>query len=113
MTGANLNVTLGSGFTPTISSSFTIIDNAGTAGVTGTFNGHAGRVDLNVGGNTFQITYAGGAGGNSVVLTAVYPSTTAVTYFPHVPVSGSPSRSRRPSPGRPAIGNADRHGRVL
>ena len=88
LTGSTLNVTLGPGFTATIPSSFTIIDNTGSAAVNGVFNGLTEGSTIDVDGTTFDITYAGGANGKSVVLTAVYPSTTTLTSFPTSPTSG-------------------------
>ena len=41
LTGATLNVTLGPDFTPSVPTSFTIIDNTGSLAVAGTFNGLA------------------------------------------------------------------------
>ena len=76
---ATLNATLGTGFTPTAGEQFTIIDNTGTAAITGTFAGLAEGAILTLSGQQFSITYKGGTGSNSVVLTTLAPTTTTVS----------------------------------
>ena len=58
------------GFTPRAGDAFTIIDNLGSGAVVGTFAGLAEGAIVLIEGQAFSITYAGGAGGNNVVLTA-------------------------------------------
>ena len=57
------------GFTPPVGSSFEILTNTGAAPITGTFNGLSEGVVFTQGAYQFQITYQGGTGGDSVVLT--------------------------------------------
>jgi hypothetical protein len=64
---STLNLLLG--FEPPVGSSFEIVTNTGSAPITGTFYGLAEGATLSQGGNPFQITYQGGTGGHSVVLT--------------------------------------------
>ena len=98
LTGATLSTTLSSTFTPTPDEQFTIIDNTGTSAITGTFAGLAEGAILKVSGQEFSITYKGGTGSNSVVLTALAATTTTVT-----PVTTTQVYRR--------IVRADRHGR--
>ena len=65
---STLNIVLG--FTPAMGDAFTLIDNDGADGVSGTFNGLAESATFGLGGMTFQITYHGGSG-NDVVVTRV------------------------------------------
>jgi hypothetical protein len=65
--GSVLSLTLG--FEPPVGSRFEILTNAGPAPINGTFNGLAEGAVFSQGGYQFQITYEGGTGGNSVVLT--------------------------------------------
>ncbi len=58
------------GFTPQAGDTFTIIDNLGSGPVVGTFAGLAEGAIVLIEGQAFSITYAGGPGGNNVVLTA-------------------------------------------
>jgi autotransporter-associated beta strand protein len=75
----NLNVTLGSGFTPAIGASFTLIHTTG--GTTGNFIGQPeGSMSLFIAGERYQITYKGNAGSDDVVITRIKAdSTTTVT----------------------------------
>jgi autotransporter-associated beta strand protein len=66
----SLNVTLGTGYTPAIGDTFTILDNDDVDPISGSFNGLAEGGLLAVGNDFFQITYAGGDG-NDVVLEKV------------------------------------------
>src|SRR5207247_1655141 len=59
-----LSVSLG--FTPTIGSTYRVMDNDGTDAVSGSFAGLAQGGTFTAGGVTFQITYSGGTG-NDVV----------------------------------------------
>jgi autotransporter-associated beta strand protein len=68
LTGSSLSVTIGTGFTPSLGESFTLISNDGTDAVVGTFTGLAQGGTFTVGGETFQINYQGGDG-NDVVIT--------------------------------------------
>lgn len=66
-----------SGITPTDGQLFFIVTNDSTDSVTGTFNNLAQGDQLTIGGNTFQISYAGDStgntftGGNDIVLKAI------------------------------------------
>jgi len=66
LTGLKLSGTLG--FTSAVGDQFTLINNDGSDAVTGTFTGLAQNGKLYLGGELFQINYAGGSG-NDVVLT--------------------------------------------
>ena len=85
---ATLSVTLGSAFTPTPDEEFTIINNTGTSAIKGTFAGLAEGATLTVSDTTFSISYTGGTSGNSVVLTALAPTTTTVSPVTTSPVFG-------------------------
>ena len=77
LASATLNVTLGSGFTPTAGETFTIVNNTGTGTISGTFANLAEGSTVTVSGQQFTISYVGGTSSNSVVLTAVaVPSAT-------------------------------------
>jgi hypothetical protein len=65
--GSSLSLNLG--FEPPVGSSFEILTNSGTGPITGTFNGLDEGAVFSQGGYQFQITYVGGTGGDSVVLT--------------------------------------------
>ncbi len=67
------------GFTPALSNSFTIIANDLSDAVVGTFNGLAQDAVFAIGGLLFQINYAGGVGGNDVVLTRVQSAPSTIT----------------------------------
>jgi hypothetical protein len=64
-----LNLTLG--FEPPVGSTFEIITNTGSTPITGTFSGLAEGAIFTQGGYQFEITYQGGTGDDSVVLTRV------------------------------------------
>jgi autotransporter-associated beta strand protein len=68
VTGSTLNFTLG--FTPTIGTAFTIINNTGAGAVVGTFKNLPQNGTFTVNGMTFQISYTGGDG-NDVVVTRI------------------------------------------
>jgi autotransporter-associated beta strand protein len=87
LSGATLNVTLGSGFTPTGGSQFTIIHNTGSSPISGTFTNLPQGAKVTVGGHTFTISYTGGAG-NDVVLSTVIQTMTTVSFQPAAPVFG-------------------------
>jgi fibronectin-binding autotransporter adhesin len=70
----NLNASLN--FTSSLSDTFTIINNDGADPVIGTFTGLAQGATLNIGSQSFQISYTGGDG-NDVVLTHTLPTLTA------------------------------------
>jgi hypothetical protein len=57
------------GFEPPVGSAFEIVTNTGTGPTAGTFNGLDEGTVFTQGGYQFQITYHGGTGGSSVVLT--------------------------------------------
>lgn len=65
---ASLNISLG--FTPSVGTSFTIIDNDGDDAVSGNFNGLTEGATFALNGFLFQISYVGGTG-NDVVLTRI------------------------------------------
>ncbi len=88
LNNAVLNVTLGSDFSASVPTVFTIIDNTGSQSVTGTFKGLAQGSTLQVSGVTFEVSYDGGASSNSVVLTELYPSTSSVAASPTSSVYG-------------------------
>jgi hypothetical protein len=67
VTGAALSVTLG--YAPALSDTFVIVSNDVGDAVTGTFAGLAEGATFVSGGRTFQISYAGGVGGNDITLT--------------------------------------------
>lgn len=60
------------GFAPTAGQTFTILNNTSGSSITGAFSS-GGRIDLPFGGRTyaFSIDYAGGVGGNDIVLTCL------------------------------------------
>jgi hypothetical protein len=66
---ATLNLVLG--FVPPVGSSFEIITNASSAPINGTFAGLSEGSVFSVANYQFQITYQGGTGGDSIVLTRV------------------------------------------
>ena len=128
LTAATLNVTLGPEFTPSLGSSFTIIDNTGNQSVSGTFNGLPQGATFTVSGVTFEVIYNGGANANSVVLNEVDPSTTTLNVSPSsttygqsvaltANVSGSPSARNSHGLGRffprfDLAGHGNTHGRI-
>jgi hypothetical protein len=65
--GSTLSLVLG--FEPPVGSSFEILTNTGSTPISGTFNGLSEGAVFAQGGYEFQITYTGGTGGDSVVLT--------------------------------------------
>ncbi len=66
---ATLNASIGGGYTPTIGDTIVIIDNVdATSTISGTFNGLAEGDTVDIGGNSFLISYMGGTDGNDVVL---------------------------------------------
>ncbi|MBN1577895.1 MAG: DUF2341 domain-containing protein, partial [Chitinispirillaceae bacterium] len=72
LTLANATLSLSLGFAASVSNTFTVINNAGSNAVSGTFNGisQGGSTDVVYGGMkyTFTVSYTGGTG-NDVVLT--------------------------------------------
>jgi Bacterial Ig-like domain (group 3)/Right handed beta helix region len=68
--GCNLQVTLASGYTPTVGTQFEIINNTGSNTVTNTIAGLPEGSFFTAGSTEFSISYAGGDG-NDVVLTVV------------------------------------------
>ena len=65
----NSTLSLHIGFVPPMGSMFEILTNTGTNPISGTFSGLAEGAVFSQGGYQFQITYQGGTGGDSVVLT--------------------------------------------
>jgi autotransporter-associated beta strand protein len=92
LSGANLSGTLGTHFTPTLGSTYTILNNTGSSAISGTFNGQPEGSIIRIGengGKPFSISYAGTtAAPNSVVLTELDQSETAVTFSPASSVFG-------------------------
>ncbi len=68
LNGATLGANLWNGFTPTVSQTFTIINNDGADAVSGTFAGLAEGATVTLSGVLFTVSYTGGTG-NDVVLT--------------------------------------------
>jgi hypothetical protein len=67
----NLNVGLANGFTPYLHGTFKIIDDQGSAPVSGTFAGLPEGAVITIGAVQFQISYVGGDDHNDVVLTTI------------------------------------------
>jgi hypothetical protein len=67
LSGSSPSLTFG--FEPPVGSTFEIFVNTGSGPVVGTFNGLDEGAISSLGGYQFQITYQGGTGGNSVLLT--------------------------------------------
>jgi hypothetical protein len=67
--GSTLSLTFG--FAPPVGSTFEILTNAGSTPISGTFNGLAEGAVFTHGGYQFQITYQGGTGNISAVLTGL------------------------------------------
>src|SRR5262249_20734986 len=85
--GATLDLALG--FTPARGNTFTIIDNTGTAPVSGTFARLPEGGTTTVNGTTFRISYVGGTG-NDVVLTVDRGvTTTTLTATPNPAARGA------------------------
>lgn len=73
LTGAQFSFTdLGSG-TITLGTVFTLINNDGGDAITGVFANLGNGSTFTNNGNTYQVNYAGGTGGNDLVLTVVVP----------------------------------------
>ena len=79
LTGAALNLTVGSGFSPIVGTSFDILVNGGGSTIVDTFSGLAEGGVRQVGGVAFKITYLGGASHNDVVLTVIPETTTSAS----------------------------------
>ena len=74
VSGSSLQLSLINGFKPAVGNSFTIIDNTGGNGVTGTFSNLSSQGStITVGGYIFKVSYTGN-GDNSIVLTVVSPA---------------------------------------
>jgi trimeric autotransporter adhesin len=84
---ANLNLILGGGFTPTANEQLTIIHNTGTTAITGTFASLPEGAVTTVSGQSFRISYVGGAG-HDVVLTHLLASSITLNTSPAAPVAG-------------------------
>lgn len=87
LAGANLNLTLAGGYTPTNGTVFRIIDNDSADAITGTFNGLAEGAVVTVGAAKFTLSYIGGTG-NDVTLTYVAPPPPVTPPAPEGPSSG-------------------------
>ncbi len=94
LTGATLSASLGPDFVPTLGSQYTIIDNTGTNMIGGMFAGQGEGSVIEISGTAFPtpipftISYVGGTNTESVVLTELDASQTAVTFTPAAPVFG-------------------------
>ncbi|WP_244884921.1 Ig-like domain repeat protein [Singulisphaera acidiphila] len=77
------------GFTPVGQDQFLIINNTGSAAISGTFAGLPEGATFVVSGEVFQISYVGGDG-NDVVLTHLLSSTTTLVASPSAVVYGEP-----------------------
>jgi hypothetical protein len=64
---STLSLTIG--FMPPVGSTFEILTNTGSSPISGAFGGLAEGAVFSQGGYQFQITYQGGTGGDSIVLT--------------------------------------------
>jgi len=73
---SNITLNASLNFASSLSDTFTIINNAGADPVVGTFTGLAQGATLNLGSQSFQISYTGGDG-NDVVLSHTLPTLTA------------------------------------
>lgn len=89
--GANLNVNLLGGYTPTIGTKFILIDNDDVDPISNTFVGLAEGDFFMAGGTKFQITYMGGDG-NDAMAVAVPSGAASVTNF--IINTGQGQRSR-------------------
>ncbi|CAN5573905.1 hypothetical protein BH09PLA1_BH09PLA1_03010 [soil metagenome] len=90
-----LEVDLLNGFTPSLGTQFTIIDDRFTGPITGTFNNLPQNAVFFADGRAFQINYLGGAG-NDVVLTAVVPEPSSLIFVVAPPaIACLGSRRRR------------------
>ena len=67
---ANLYLTLGSSFVPSLGQQYVLINNDGADAVSGTFNGLPEGATITLSGYQFQLSYHGG-NGNDVVLTSL------------------------------------------
>jgi autotransporter-associated beta strand protein len=74
LTDATLNVTPAVGFNAPAGAMFDILVNEPGTAITGTFANLPEGTNLQVGGNLFTISYAGGASGHDVVLSRVAPT---------------------------------------
>ena len=88
LTGVQLNLTLGSGFVATAGQTYTILDNTGTSAISGTFAGQAPGSVITASGTSFTVSYVGGTNSDSVVLTELAASSTALTATPNPAVYG-------------------------
>ncbi len=79
---AVLQLTPAEGFTPGNGATFVIISNDGTDGVTGTFADLPEGGRISAGGQTYQISYAGGDGNNDVTLLTVEANDPPVNTVP-------------------------------
>ncbi len=79
LNNAMLNLSLGAGFTPTLGESFDILVNDSGAPINGTFSNLPEGAVITVSGQSFGITYHGGASGQDVVLTDELPTTATLS----------------------------------
>lgn len=81
---AGLSLQPSLGFASAAGQTFTIVNNDGSDAVVGTFNGLSQNATLYIGGELFQISYAGGSG-NDVVLTRLVTPPKPVLTIERVP----------------------------
>src|SRR5262249_1715326 len=72
---ANLDLSMSSGFTPSLGQVFVLIDNDGSDPVTGTFNGLPEGTLVTLNGVQFQLSYQGGDGNDGVLICTLVPRT--------------------------------------
>jgi len=70
LSGAKLSVDLGV-YAPPVGTVFTLVENTGSSGVTGTFDGLPEGATYRVGETSFLVSYAGGTGDNDITLRVV------------------------------------------
>ena len=87
--GASLNVTLASGYIPTVGAQYTIISNS-SGSISGTFAGlPEGGTDA-ISGYSFQVTYKGGSGDNVVLTALPFATTTTISASAQSSTYGQP-----------------------
>src|SRR5205823_10387061 len=79
---------VGGSYVPAFDDQFTIVQNNSGSAVTGTFNGLPEGATITAGGDSFRISYQGGASGHDVVLTYLALTTTQVSTAPQTSTYG-------------------------
>jgi len=77
---AELNISLASGYTPSDTNTFILVDNDEADAITGTFSGLAEGASVVLGGVDFTISYVGGDG-NDAILSVPVPLAADITSF--------------------------------